>query len=568
MKKALCLILTVLFILSCFVSCKEQPDTDHTQTTPAPETEGEDISSEIGPLSDYILVRDDDANEAVKLSVTALKTALRDKYSLTLDVDTDWLRPGQQSDPEKKELLVGLTNRPETAEVMKNLPYGAYAIRHVGNKIVIAAHTLENLDLAIEHFVSKSVVKNDTVTVKYEYTSESDPDFFTTANPLSEYKVVYSMTNASISASVKSFTDRLESLCGISLKTANIFSAPTEYEILIGCDGRDELVSQDLGEFGYSIRTEGKKLIIAGKDTVGLASALNAVSYIFLSGDCSNMFNLPADTNISGSALGATLPGSEHPARADGTNLRVMSYNILCELWNDQLAIDGRDALVGSIIHSYQPDVAGLQEVSAKWYSALKEVLGTRYKMTNGKIPNGEENFNVIIYDPEKVEMLEEGVFIYETGNSPRLRNLTWAHFRRLSDGATFIVTCTHWDSTKELRPAQAPENARLVLELQKKYNCPVITTGDMNEHENAELLPMYLEMTGFQNAKTSAEVANRKCKTTHAVGSAPKSGASIDNITASKDVTIKYYNVLVCKAALDASDHVPIYADLTFGKK
>ena len=61
---------------------------------------------------------------------------------------TDWLNRGSEYDHETVEILVGYTEYPESKLVMSELSYGGYAIKVVGNKLVIAAHSQVALDTA------------------------------------------------------------------------------------------------------------------------------------------------------------------------------------------------------------------------------------------------------------------------------------------------------------------------------------------------------------------------------------------------------------------------------------
>ncbi len=572
MTKTVCILLSVLLLMSVLVSCDSgnnppPSETSATDTTTAPET---DISETVGNIADYVIVRNFNAPSTVADAVVYFRTLLKSTYNIQLKTVTDKSSQDEQPDPDKKEILIGLSGRNETNEVMSSLPYGAYAIRVLGNKIVITAYSADKLNLAIEHFISQCMAnKGDIVTVTSEFTSESAPDLFTAQNPLEKYTLVYDKSNPIHAGLVSSVSERLETQFGIKLPQKDISDAPTENEFIISTEGRDEVAAAlaAVGKYGYTVRPVGNKLIVAGCDTVALTFAVDSLISEILDLACTNIFNLPTDTAIDGSLMNEYTEGGDDTARAEGTNLRIMTFNILSEWWNDKLPIAGRDTVVLATLHAYQPDIAGLEETTPNWLKAIQAGLVPGYKTSSGKMADGTNmNVNVLVYNSETVELLEEGVIPYSNAierKADYIRNLTWGRFRRLSDGAEFIVTVTHWDTDATARAEHAVEHARFIDELEKKYGCPIITTGDYNASETKDEFKNYLALTGFQNARFDAEICNRQqYQTSHKVGSAPNKGGSIDNITASADVKFKYYNVLTFPKVLEASDHCPVYVD------
>ena len=115
------------------------------------------------------------------------------------------------------------------------------------------------------------------------------------------------------------------------------------------------------------------------------------------------------------------------------------------------------------------------------------------------------------------------------------------------------------------MQQVQAVENAKLINELVAKYKCPVFSTGDYNQAETSDDFKGFMAATGMQDPKYTADVINRACKTTHTRGSKPSASAAvcIDHIATSAGVDVRYYNTLFCSAAIDASDHCPIYIDV-----
>ncbi len=273
--------------------------------------------------------------------------------------------------------------------------------------------------------------------------------------------------------------------------------------------------------------------------------------------------------------------------KTDGANLRIMSFNILASDWNNNPAVKGRDELAVDVITRYQPDVIGMQEVNAEWYASLNENFGT-YKLVNAdnnKIGK-HVNYSTIAYNTETVRLVEYSQKAFAVNYNKNCRNLMWAVFESISEPSKrFIVTSTHWDLTSERRVAQAVEMSLLLHFIELKYHLPIFCTGDFNSRENLEEYSTFTKLTKYESAKYSSEKKGLVSATSHlgdGTGSADdyQSGYwklgkvsfrqkeintpySIDHIFVYPGTRVLYYDTIVDEAALEASDHCPIYADI-----
>ncbi len=300
---------------------------------------------------------------------------------------------------------------------------------------------------------------------------------------------------------------------------------------------------------------------------MAITSAINLFVATFCEGRYRNTVknNTAYDRSITESV---TLSDTDIPTLSEGADLRIMSFNILAELWAD-IALKTlleRQKCVPAIILSYSPDVVGLQEVTPAWYSSLEEQLAGLYnvagKTLNGH-PDGETNFSTLMYNVATTELIECSTTVYSEGNDPKLRNLTYGLFHRKSDGAKYIVTCTHWDITVEARRIQCSEMAELVQDLVNKYRVPIFCTGDYNETENG-LFRIFLDKTGMLDPKYTAKVIGYAGGTGHELKKKPTaSSPCVDHIAVTTGPKLLYYNAVLCPTALEASDHCPIYIDV-----
>ena len=141
-----------------------------------------------------------------------------------------------------------------------------------------------------------------------------------------------------------------------------------------------------------------------------------------------------------------------------------------------------------AFIDYYKPDVVGLQECSEKWHEGINRLLSDTYEFLNPDF-GGQAGMNCgpIIYDKTKLRVIASEVYSYTIGNSPRFRLIDIGVFERISDGRRFIVSSTHldpgWDDDDhtEQRNIQAGELVVKAREYINRWNCPFISTGDMN---------------------------------------------------------------------------------------
>lgn len=89
----------------------------------------------------------------VKVAIDIRKTVM-DLTDVSLALGDDWKKDDAQYDSNSYEILVGNTEYPETAEVMNSIGYGQYAVKAVGNKIVVFSYTNSGYTSALGKFVS------------------------------------------------------------------------------------------------------------------------------------------------------------------------------------------------------------------------------------------------------------------------------------------------------------------------------------------------------------------------------------------------------------------------------
>lgn len=252
-------------------------------------------------LAEYKVVRPEKASARLRASAINLRKSLY-AFNPNAVIEEDWLPPGQEPDSAAREILIGSTNRPQSAEMLAKLgntgDSAQYLIAVCGNKIVINGTNEDAVILGTEYFLDSILPSASDGKL------ELDEGFFLAGDPLPvaslvkdgrcDYTIVYreGLDSTSKTSDTKDktdyvvmkageirslFADRLGERPGISddwLKPGT--DASPIHEILVGAVDRDEyrnfISTLAYDEYGYAVM--GNKIVIAGwSDTdIGLAA--------------------------------------------------------------------------------------------------------------------------------------------------------------------------------------------------------------------------------------------------------------------------------------------------------
>ena len=581
MKRIIALLLIVCTLTSCtfMISCNsEQSETtsnvaDEPTAVETVEETPEVIIAEGGD-DIYTLIRYIDAsNDEVDL-ILDFKNTLNAKYKLSFAISSDWTAPTLAPPADAPEIIIGLTCREETGEIIDkyNLGYGDCAIQVCdNNKIVIVAPNYKDLSKCFEYFIDNLTTTSDNKIVYTggNYLSKLDVKYLWDGlESVTEFKIVYDKKgdNKEFAESIKK---AIRKSYDIELDVVSETEPKSDYEIIVGVlsdKSRFDFDYSSLSPLGYQIAVSEKAILIAATTSNSLSNAVDTFLDSFIrTGNMASM-NLPVGTLLNYD----TFTGGDSTVLAEGADTRIMSFNILSEEWDAAAVLSGRDVRVSATILNYHPDVAALQEVSNAWYPILENYIGDTYKFTRKKTPSGKGTYTTLIYNTETTNLIEEDIHIYSVGNSERLRSIAWGLFESKVTGEKYIVFSTHWDVGEEKasqRKIQAQEMANLATQLRNKYNVDVFACGDYNASESTTEYKTFLSEAGFVDAKTDAKVKNRACKTYHTLFKDVSTSTyeSIDHITFATKTASKvlYYNTLINDYVIDASDHCPIYIDI-----
>ena len=271
----------------------------------------------------------------------------------------------------------------------------------------------------------------------------------------------------------------------------------------------------------------------------------------------------------------------ENPSlRAEGTTARIMAFNVLSEWYNKGAATSTVRTNYGfNTVMKYAPDVVSFQEFDEKWYDKAKTNL-TGYKVINddNRLVGGQITLTTMAYNVNTVKLIEYEQVRLTPSDNINTGNVVTALFEFISGdniGKRFIVASTHWYLEEPKRILQASDMARILKGWEEKYpGVPLMSNGDFNAKDSFQAIKTYISETGYFDTKNAKE-KGLVCDTYHGwIGTnntysyGPQNimtTESIDHIFASSNVESLYYDTVVDKDALCASDHCPIYCDLKF---
>ncbi|MBQ4332436.1 MAG: carbohydrate binding domain-containing protein, partial [Clostridia bacterium] len=263
---------------------------------------------------------------------------------------------------------------------------------------------------------------------------------------------------------------------------------------------------------------------------------------------------------------GSGYVGNSNQEKAEGADIRVMSYNVLMDNaeygginWGQPMdkpfsGTGTRDGNAAIMIGHYAPDVIGFQEFSYNWYQGIRTAL-PQYEFVNDVDPeSGNEDFmcTALAYNTETVELVESRLFknTKTRWGVLRFRYVNAGIFRLKATGQMFIVTSLHPDAGEVNgdglhRPHQLKEDAEFIKALEEEFRVPVISTGDYNSGSSADEFQTFMEITGMRDSNTK------------------NGGSVIDHVMINSYVQSLYATTVTDAIAAGASDHLAVFSDL-----
>ena len=278
MKKQLTLMLCALAAILCLSGCNSKTGDipTPTETEPASETTANEaalpsLKIVADGATEYKVVRPDTASETVTQASMALRTAISESCGVNMGITTDFEKRG--TDPATRypyEIVVGATNREETAQATGMIRYNDAIIAVIGTRLVITGGSDEATAAAVEHFIAQYLKGPDLMLedgLRDIQAASYPKDKLTLGGAdISEYTIIYANGFRDAANAV---ADRIGDACGAIMKTGTVKDTKNGREIVIGSTSRGTVTLEgDYDSFAVSVKDTD--LYITGGSTTSV----------------------------------------------------------------------------------------------------------------------------------------------------------------------------------------------------------------------------------------------------------------------------------------------------------
>ncbi len=306
-KRITALLLAFLTVFA-LVGCTGNGSTN-TEGSTAPETDAQakviELTADL--LKDYTVYRPEDVKgESIELTTKAaakLRKYINENFELSVDLKDDWYKKADGLPETAKEILVGKTNRAESANALAQIRSKDYVIAFENERIVITGGTDAAVSDAVDYFIETYIdieAKKISLTehmldiVSYDYPMGV---IKVNGTDIKEYKVVYPKESDLVTYyTAVVISDYIYSCSGIKLEVTDDSAAASEYEILVGDTNRAESnIGIELTAEQYSLSANGNKIVLQGDyQMVGAAASVLINDYFMKDGESVDVTDLPA----------------------------------------------------------------------------------------------------------------------------------------------------------------------------------------------------------------------------------------------------------------------------------
>ena len=247
-KTKLLAILFVFVLVLALASCGGNKNPVETNAPDGPEVTQEPVVTEpprptyaMTPFSnwqEYTITYEDGAADVVSAAFVQFNLKLNEKYGFTPRAESDFLIPGETAPEGTLEILVGLTNRPESVQAYESLKANDYFIGMINNRLVIVGGSDKATAAALEHFMNY-LMEADSLyypTDGYTYAADYIVDKLTIGGvDISEFVLVRGNGMSSGDRNMVSYLcEVVADVCGANLQMVVPSTKEQTYEILVG----------------------------------------------------------------------------------------------------------------------------------------------------------------------------------------------------------------------------------------------------------------------------------------------------------------------------------------------
>ena len=276
-KRILALLLILVMLVPMFAACGNGADdevttdptgttagtttTDTPSTPPTPSTPQLSFAA-IEGLEGYTIVYPESATHLLSDAAEALAAAILEKTGVTVTVTSDRVEVGDTVPATGKEILIGMTNRAESAAAA-SLRSHDFFVSYGNERLALLASSEEAALEAVE-FVKTTLLRDGKLNYVVGNYHKADQYLFDDLTLLgasiSNFAIVRDSDNIAVAHYL---AEMIRSLTGINLPVRTVQDAETAYEILVGDTGRAATsVAVPAGKF--TVSAAGTKLALYG----------------------------------------------------------------------------------------------------------------------------------------------------------------------------------------------------------------------------------------------------------------------------------------------------------------
>ena len=271
-KRLMALALVVIMLVPVLSSCGLlgfgiDPDGTSAGPTTPPTTTADPIPVfdrvPITGITEYVIVYPEAASDAVYDAVLALRDAIRDVTGVELPVVSDLVEVGDEVPVGTKEILVGATNRYESAGT-PSLRYDDYYVAFENARLALMGGSddavVEAVGFAIDYLLAEGTL--GYADGGYLYAATYPLSSMTLAGrSISEFVIVRDAENAVLASYL---AECIRKATGFVLPIRTAEDSEVAYEILIGNTGRSATSTASFTDKKYVIDVVGTKLVLYG----------------------------------------------------------------------------------------------------------------------------------------------------------------------------------------------------------------------------------------------------------------------------------------------------------------
>ncbi len=295
MKKTLlfkitAIILICLTLFPMLASCKlsEDGETGSGEGEGPSETVWVDLVKD--KKTEYIIVRPDKINFEMTAPLTKLRSAVMDLLAdgESVKVRGDFLKKGDTLPEKAKEIVVGVTNRPETEYLASICGDKDFIIYEKNERVYIYAENDKKTIEGIEYFIA-NYIKDGKITVAQNYADHIKYDYRWSSITINgenifNYKVVIPQKADQLTEfAADNFVKFVNSATGKLMTVVTDKEAESELEILIGKTNRSasDAAFKEAKDGKYVLYANGKQIVTAGEGyLVGAGAAALFTKYL------------------------------------------------------------------------------------------------------------------------------------------------------------------------------------------------------------------------------------------------------------------------------------------------